>query len=279
MKKTSKTGASAEIRNLRGMELADRGWLEEALREFDLAIEADPSSAYPRINRAGVLLERGHGLEALEDLLAAVKLEPKNSAVYYHLGLCLSRFGLEIAEAQLQKAIELEPANLDAQIQLAATYAAQGRYAKAEKQLRFVLSLEPQDPCAHRELGALLLDSEKAHEALEHLRIALDCWPEDIDLLLDLAAAYIQTGFFEKAEQYLRKVLTLDQANLYGHFNLAALYSEWGRKTFALEHLSQALALDPDIVREWVDSDPMFDKIREDEGFRSLLSSFPRTTP
>ncbi len=273
MKRDSKSGASAEVRNIRGLELADRGWLEEALREFDLAIETDPRSAYPRVNRAGVLLECGHYLEAMEDLLEAARLEPENGAVHYHLGLCLSRFGSDVAVAELQKAIELEPGNLDAHIQLAAAYSAQGLFGRAEQQLRHVLALEPADPCAHRELGALLLDTEKAHQAIDHLRLAADCWPEEIDILLDLSTAYIQAGFFQQAELYLRKVLSLDSSNLHGHYNLAALYAEWGRRTQALEHMGQALQIYSGSVKEWFETDPMFDCLRNDEDVRKLMAS------
>ena len=72
--------------NQRGIELADKGWLEEAINEFDRAIQLDTGSYFARINRASVFLEQGRKLEALEDLLAAVRLAPDESSTHYHLG-------------------------------------------------------------------------------------------------------------------------------------------------------------------------------------------------
>lgn len=36
---------SSDEHNARGIELADRGWLDEAVKEFKKAIELDPNSA------------------------------------------------------------------------------------------------------------------------------------------------------------------------------------------------------------------------------------------
>jgi tetratricopeptide (TPR) repeat protein len=271
-KRTTGAGLTAERRNRRGLELADRGWLEEALREFSLAIESDPQAAYPRVNRAGVLLEKRSWLEALEDLLAAARLEPHNGAVHYHLGLALAHFGEEMARDELEKAVELEPDNLDARIELARSYFSMGQTELAEKSLHEVLSLEPQDPWASRELGAIYLDTGRGHQAVEHLKAALACWPQDPDVMLDLAVAYIQIGFFEEAEKLLLRLIEIEPNNVHGYYNMAAICSQRGEKLRALKYLRQALKLDRSSVAIWIGTDEMFDNLRHDGDFQKLLS-------
>jgi len=62
--------------NSRGIELADRGWLDEAIKEFKKAIELDPMSAHAHDNLATVYSEKKLYAQAMEEYLTALKLEP-----------------------------------------------------------------------------------------------------------------------------------------------------------------------------------------------------------
>ena len=63
--------------NARGIELADRGWLDEAVKEFQKAIELDPESAHAHDNLATVYAEKTRFIDALEAYIKAVRLEPR----------------------------------------------------------------------------------------------------------------------------------------------------------------------------------------------------------
>jgi tetratricopeptide (TPR) repeat protein len=274
MDKLQRPGSS-EIQNLRGIELADRGWLEEALKEFSRAIELDPSAAFPRINRASVYVEQGRLLEALEDLLAAVKLAPNDPAVRYHLGQFFSRNGSNLALAELQRVLELDPEHIDALIQLGLTRADRGEMSQAEELLRSAVALDPADPIANHELGALLLDQGRVHEAISHLRFASDQMPGDIEILLDLGAAYAQAGFFEQGKQRLLEVIQKDSQNLYAHYNLASICARQKEVDQSLAYLKTAWHQDCQLVQEWIETDPMFDDIKKETRFKELTSTPP----
>ncbi len=49
--------ALSDEHNSRGIELADRGWLDEAIKEFRKAIELDPDSAHAHDNLACFLTD------------------------------------------------------------------------------------------------------------------------------------------------------------------------------------------------------------------------------
>src|SRR5690349_25118954 len=53
--------------NARGIELADRGWLDEAVNEFTKAIELDQDSEHAYDNLAKVFAEKGSFIEALAE--------------------------------------------------------------------------------------------------------------------------------------------------------------------------------------------------------------------
>ena len=63
--------ALSDAHNSRGIELADRGWLDEAIKEFQKAIELDPGSAHAHDNLATVYSEKKLFREALQEYLTA----------------------------------------------------------------------------------------------------------------------------------------------------------------------------------------------------------------
>jgi len=76
--------------NSRGIELADRGWLDEAVKEFKKAIELDPSSAHAHDNLATVYSEKKLYAQALEEYLTALRLEPDSPTAHYNLACFLA---------------------------------------------------------------------------------------------------------------------------------------------------------------------------------------------
>lgn len=271
MEKGSQNRFGADGFNQRGIELADRGWLEEAVKEFNRAIELDHHSPFPRINRASVYLEQGRLLDALSDLLEAVRLAPEEPATHYHLGVFLSRYGSNLAVSELHASLALDPEQVDALLQLGATYADRGESREAEESLRAALEVDQSDPAANRELGVLLMERGKIHDAIRHLRVACEQYPKDTEVQVDLGMAYIQAGFYEEAENTLTKVLSHDPENLHAHYNLAAIYTDRGKNDQAFSHLRRAYTVGPSRVHDWLSDDRMFDKLRSDPRFVELI--------
>lgn len=94
--------------NDRGIEAADRKWLDEAIKAFKRAIELDPESAHAHDNLATVYSEKGMLLEALSEYLEAIRLEPDSPTAHYNLACFLSSHGHQMAIERYQEAIRLE---------------------------------------------------------------------------------------------------------------------------------------------------------------------------
>ena len=95
--------------NSRGIELADRGWLDEAIKEFKKAIELDPASAHAHDNLATVYSEKKLYAQALEEYLTALRLEPDSATAHYNLACFLATHAHDMAIEQYKDAIELDP--------------------------------------------------------------------------------------------------------------------------------------------------------------------------
>src|SRR2546421_11900616 len=114
----------SEEQKSRGIELADRGWLDEAIKEFKKAIELDPESAHAHDNLATVYGEKKLYRQALREYLTALELEPDSATAHYNLACFLATHGQEMAGDEYKEAIELDPEYPDAHLNLGMTYAA-----------------------------------------------------------------------------------------------------------------------------------------------------------
>src|SRR4029079_6252183 len=133
--------AASDEHNSRGIELADRGWLDEAINEFKKAIDLDPNSAHAHENLSTVYAEKKLFREALAEYLTAIQLEPDSATAHYNLACFLSTHASEMAISEYQHAIELDPEYPDAHLNLGLTYADHGRVEEARKELEVAIEL------------------------------------------------------------------------------------------------------------------------------------------
>jgi len=121
----------ADQHNARGIELADRGWLDEAVKEFQRAIELDPEAAHPHDNLSTVYAEQKRLGEALQEHLTALRLDPESATAHFNLASFLSAHATDLAVESFRTALALDPVFPDAQYNLGLTLADDGRVDEA----------------------------------------------------------------------------------------------------------------------------------------------------
>lgn len=92
---------------------------------------------------------------AIDLLKAAVRLEPDKAEYYSSLGMALAEKPRRLHEARemCEKAVEMEPYDVDNYINLGLVYRKAGLHARARKQFEKALHWEPDHYIARRELG------------------------------------------------------------------------------------------------------------------------------
>lgn len=265
--------ALSDRHNARGIELADHGMLDEAVKEFRKAIELDPESAHAYDNLGTVLAEKQLYREALSCYLTAIRLEPDAPTAHYNLASFLATHGLEMAAEEYREAIDLDPEYPDAHVNLGITSADLGKPKEAELAFERAIELAPDDPLPRQELAILLMDEGRIRQAVPHLREVTKLDPENFDAFLDLGICYTQLGFYDEAEKAFARCteLAADDPSLAYHH--AALHALRGKEADALRLLREAVEKEPDRVRAWLRNDRMFDSLRGSEAFESLFRS------
>jgi Flp pilus assembly protein TadD len=262
----------ADQHNERGIELADRGWLEEAEKEFNKAIALDPASAHPHENLAMLHARRKRWREALLAHLKAVEVEPESSGARFTLASFLATHALEMAEAEYREAIAADPEHAEAHMELGLALADMGRAEEGLKELAVAVKLAPEDSMARHELASLLMDEGDYRTAIGHLREAARLEPESFEIQLDLGLCYAQKGFYAEAERAYEKARGLKPDDAVVNYDLASLYAQWGRSADALAPLKKALEADGEKVRGWLSSDPVFAPLRGGDAFDQLVA-------
>jgi Flp pilus assembly protein TadD len=257
--------------NARGIELADRGWLDEAVKEFRKAIDLDPESAHAHDNLATVFAEKKQFREALSEYLAALDLDPDAPTAHYNLANFLATHALDMAVEEYRASLALDPEHPDTHLNLGLTLAERGENEEAERALRRAIELAPKDAYPRHELAALQMDAGDYRAAIAQLKEVVRLEPESFEAHLDLGICFAQKGFYAESERAYAKARALKADDILLHYNTAALYALWGRPSQALVALRAALEMDTARVKGWIQADRMFDTLEGLPEFEALV--------
>lgn len=123
----------------------DLDMLDDAVKEFGLAIQLDPGNSLAHCNLANTLKKQGKMNDAIAEYEAAVKLEPTRADTRYNYALALSQSGRkEEALQQFQTSLQCYPSDLAAywtQEQMADILIKQGKTAEAKALLENAVAI------------------------------------------------------------------------------------------------------------------------------------------
>jgi tetratricopeptide (TPR) repeat protein len=178
--------AFADAHNLLGTALAMLGRREDALAEFDTALQLNPRYVDAILNRTVTLSDLGRSEEATDAFRSAQRLGAVDHTGFpapvasqlanLHAALAdayLEAGGAEEAVQQLEAAVALRPEFVDLRYRLARLYLDAGRHERARLELEGITALRPRFTDAWATLGMaryLLKDLDGARAAWDEGR-------------------------------------------------------------------------------------------------------------
>ena len=168
--------------------------LDEALKQYDLAVELDPDYALAYSWKARTLIETvsSGGLSGAqaEDAFAqadaaigqAMRVAPNQAMTRIARGHLLMQrdFDWHGAEAELKRAVALAPDDADALYMLGVARASQGDLAQAVDLTRKALKLDPRNAYVYRWLASYLMPLGRLDEAEQAIAKAIELEPKGI---------------------------------------------------------------------------------------------------
>lgn len=244
-----------EVLTLRAKAHAIEGDDEEALKGFAAAIDTDPSSVRPYQDLVPYLIQRGDikGAESRVGRLAVIA--PDNAEVWnLRASLHHVRGQLRAALESYDKALERDPAHIDARVARAAINLDLGRQDEARKDLDVLkerAKREPRSAYLRAVLAGSLGRDAEAREALVEVAALVDALPAEYSraneqLLMLGALSHHGLGSSEKASEYLDTLLKRFPQNMGGRKLLASIYLDQQDSSRALAALEPVLRNSPD---------------------------------
>jgi tetratricopeptide (TPR) repeat protein len=199
----------AAIHNDRGTILQDLNRNDEAIREFEMALEADPRHGYAYNNLGGVYLATGQIEEAIETFRKAIEAVPEYGTAHYNLGRILAGTGrTEEALPHLRKGARLakEGLRFDAWLDLGAVlYDGAQEYAEALEAFRECVKLKPDHAWARYCLGNALGATGDTDGAIAEYEKALELDSSPVEIWVNLGGTLKERGDLKRAAEKLEE--------------------------------------------------------------------------
>jgi tetratricopeptide (TPR) repeat protein len=150
-----------------------------------------------------------------------------------------------LQESMARHNVEKNPADFEAQYNLAAMLMARGKQADAIQHFEQAVHLHPQDATANNALGASLLAVGRFDEAIPYFSAALKTQPDNFDAHYNLANVLASQDKFVEAIEHYRAAVRLRPDDANAEANLGGALAETGNLAEAKVHLQRALQIDP----------------------------------
>ncbi len=200
-------------------------YVNKAIDEYKLAIQADPSSEYLSSQLVDLYAQVGRLNDAVREAEAVLEREPNNVEMRRVLGRIYRGYLADPGQGKLnedlqkraieqyEKIIAIDPKDSESHLHLGNLYRVSQDSVKAEAEFKKVIELDPESEDALTGLASLYAELGDTNGAIEMLSKVSQRNPKS-RILAALGAAYEQAGQNDKAAETLDKALQQDRNNL-----------------------------------------------------------------
>jgi len=206
-----------------------------------------PVGAKSHFDYASALQKEGRLEEAVEQYNLAVQFNPKDAKAHTSLAVALTgQAKFDAAVPHMETALDLEPKNAEFHLVYATLLQRIGRNDEAALHFEAATRLKPNFTEAHYSYAAFLAGLGKNDEYIGELRRVLQLRPDYPYAELRLADALFAKGNLKEAEGHYLAALRTDPKLTVGYNNLGKLYLAQGQISQAVVQFNEALRLNPD---------------------------------
>jgi tetratricopeptide (TPR) repeat protein len=242
----SETVVQADASNNIGLALTLCG--DDAVKEFESALQSDPGHAPALVNLALSQMQKNVAGPEIEKLARAVHLDPVDAGVRANYGYGLCRFGaINDGILALKEAVDRNSHLREACYNLGKAYADQNVLESADRYLARALQFSRHSPEALTAMGVIKTQQRLMPQAVQYFQAAVKIWPKSALAQTNLGIAQGLAGEFAEAGQHLKKAAELSPKDAQIPAQLGWLHLRRESITAGLEELEIALKLDEHI--------------------------------
>ncbi|WP_141654041.1 tetratricopeptide repeat protein [Candidatus Kryptonium thompsonii] len=219
---------------------------EGAFKEFANVVKINPKIVEAWRGIGVALYEIGNFEELIKWMKDGLKNFPDDFFLNFLLGLGYHRFDQNKEAVQpLEKALSIEPQNIDVISTLALVYDAIGEAAKSDSLHELGLKISPNNHLLLNNYSYTLAErGERLELALEMAKKAIEQEPDNPSYLDTIGWVYFKLGNYEKAREYISKAVEKGGSPVVVE-HLGDVYFKLGDKEKALEFWKKAFEKNP----------------------------------
>jgi len=202
-----------------------RAWVyqnEETLWTDTLA--SNPNCWLGHNNLGNALLQKGQVDDAIAQFQYALEENPNYALAQYNLGNALLQKGqVDDAIAFYKRALELNPGYASAHSNLGSALLQKGQADEAIAQYQLALEIDPNRALDYNNLGFVLCNRGRVDEAIAQYQKALGIDPKLIQVRHNLVRALLKKGDIDQTIIQLQEVVRLNPSDSNAQNNLAAV--------------------------------------------------------
>ena len=181
------------------------------------------------------------------------------------------------AVGEFQRAVALDPTNVDSYNYLANSYLAQNKTQEAIRAYSSSLALAPYQDSVRVNLGNIYLQQKRYALAEKEYKEAARLNPANELAPYTLGQLYVQTGRYDEAVAQFRKAQKIVPYDANPHYSLGMTYNKQGKYAEAVKELKEAVRLKPKMAAAHLELGVAYAALGDNANARkevSLLKSF-----
>jgi Tfp pilus assembly protein PilF len=206
-----------------------------------------PASAKPHFDYASALQKEGRLEEAVDQYNLALQFNPKDAKAHTKVAIALTgQAKFDPAVPHMESALRLEPNNSEFHLVYATLLQRIGRNDESAPHFQTAIRLKPDSAEAHYSYAEFLAGLGKNDQYISELRTVLRLRPDYPYAEVQLADALFATGTLKEAEEHYLAALRRDPKLTVAQNSLGKLYLRQGQISQAVVRFNEALRLNPD---------------------------------
>ncbi|MDG6923092.1 MAG: tetratricopeptide repeat protein, partial [Nitrososphaerota archaeon] len=235
------------------------------------ALKAGGVSAEAHASMGEILMHYSYDWPAAaRELERALQINSNYTTAHLWRSTCYAVLGqLDDAMAEARRADELDPFAVVVMNEVAKNSYYARKYDESIKQFVHSLEIEPESAYLHKGLAETYAQESFFKEAAREIERALTISGRSALYLDSAACVYAISNEERKSRKILEEIDRLAQNQFVPFYGRAAAHAVLGDKAKALQLLETAY--DERSWLAWLKVDPIFDSLRKEQGFHSLL--------
>lgn len=223
---------------------------EQAVNQFQKALDLQPSFTRARVHLALLLLNKKRMDEAVQEAKTAIAQDDENALAHNILGSAyLSKGNYADGLAELNRALALDPTLADVHVKKGLVAMKRGKGPEAESELAAAVRIKPEAQDARRILALYYVNHNEPAKAIDVLKKGLQGGPTDAVTYYLMAESYLQQKNVNEATTYFIKAKEADPKYDLAYLKLASIYLMKEKQEQGVQELRSLVEHSPDNVQ------------------------------